>query len=59
MNYKYIKDLKNRYSKEKFEGILLAIDQDLKFNKLRFNKRITNKEFLTVIISTEGVFRRL
>lgn len=59
MNYKYIKDLKSRYSKEKFEGILLAIDQDLKFNKLRFNKRITNKEFLTVIISTEGVFRRL
>ncbi|MDU1308487.1 MAG: hypothetical protein E6936_13645 [Clostridium perfringens] len=59
MNYKYIKDLKNRYSKEKFEGILLVVEQDLKFNKLRFNKRITNKEFLTVIISTEGVFRRL
>lgn len=59
MNYKYIKGLKSRYSKEEFEDILLVVEQDLKFNKFRFNKRITNKEFLTVIISTEGVFRRL
>ncbi|MGU9358587.1 hypothetical protein ACSXBY_04335 [Clostridium perfringens] len=59
MNYKHIKDLKARHSKEVFEDILLALDQDLKFNKLRFDKRITNEQFKTLISSTECVFRRL
>lgn len=59
MNYKHIKDLKARYSKEVFEDILLALDQDLKFNKLRFDKRITNEQFKTIISSTECVFRRI
>ena len=60
MNYKYIKYLKARCSsKEEFEEILLAIDQDLKFNKLRFDKRITNEQFKTLISSTERVFRRI
>ncbi|HAT4354548.1 hypothetical protein [Clostridium perfringens] len=59
MNYKHIRDLKARHSKEVFEDILLALDQDLKFNKLRFYKRITNEQFKTLINSTEFVFRRL
>ncbi|AQW27573.1 TPA: hypothetical protein ACOTG2_000074 [Clostridium perfringens] len=60
MNYKYIKSLKARCSsKEEFEEILLAIDQDLKFNKLRFDKRITNEQFKTLISLTERVFRRI
>ncbi|MCX0353356.1 hypothetical protein LI064_02315 [Clostridium perfringens] len=59
MDYKYIQALKSRYSKDDFESILLAVDQDLKFNKLGFNKRITNKEFLRIINTTEEVFRRI
>lgn len=59
MNYKYIRVLKARHSKEVFEDILLALDQDLKFNKLRFDKRITNEQFKTLISSTECVFRRI
>ncbi|MDZ4994012.1 hypothetical protein GNF80_13695 [Clostridium perfringens] len=59
MNYKHIRDLKARHSKEVFEDILLALDQDLKFNKLRFDKRITNEQFKTLISSTECVFRRI
>ena len=59
MNYKHIRDLKARHSKDVFEDILLALDQDLKFNKLRFYKRITNEQFKTLINSTEFVFRRL
>lgn len=59
MNYKYIRVLKTRFSKEVFEDILLALEQDLKFNKLRFDKRITNEQFKTLINSTECVFRRL
>ncbi|MDY4421036.1 MAG: hypothetical protein SPE57_08590 [Clostridium perfringens] len=59
MNYKYIRVLKTRFSKEVFEDILLALEQDLKFNKLRFDKRITNEQFKTLISSTECVFRRI
>ncbi|HAT4339435.1 TPA: hypothetical protein I9094_001700 [Clostridium perfringens] len=59
MNYKYIRVLKARYSKAEFEEILVALDQDLKFNKLRFDKRITNEQFKTLISSTECVFRRI
>ena len=59
MNYKHIRDLKARHSKEVFEDILLALEQDLKFNKLRFDKRITNEQFKTLISSTECVFRRI
>ncbi|MFY8263189.1 hypothetical protein ACOT7R_09840 [Clostridium perfringens] len=59
MNYKYIRVLKARYSKAEFEEILIALDQDLKFNKLRFYKRITNEQFKTLISSTECVFRRI
>ncbi|AQW23462.1 hypothetical protein [Clostridium perfringens] len=59
MNYKNIESLKARHSKDVFEDILLALDQDLKFNKLRFDKRITNEQFKTLISSTECVFRRL
>ena len=59
MNYKHIRDLKARHSKEVFEDILLALDQDLKFNKLRFDKRITNEQFKTLINSIECVFRRI
>ena len=59
MNYKNIESLKARHSKEVFEDILLALDQDLKFNKLRFDKRITNEQFKTLINSTECVFRSI
>lgn len=59
MNYKYIGVLKTRFSKDVFEDILLALDQDLKFNKLRFDKRITNEQFKTLINSIECVFRRI
>lgn len=59
MNYKYIKELKARNSKSEFEEVLIALDQDLKFNKLRFDKRITNEQFKILINSIECVFRRL
>ncbi|NGT65651.1 hypothetical protein G6Z16_01925 [Clostridium perfringens] len=59
MNYKYVQVLKSKYSKEDLESILLAVEQDLKFNKLGFNKCITNKEFLRIITTTEEVFRRI
>nr|WP_243894497.1 hypothetical protein [Clostridium perfringens] len=59
VNYKDIQSLRNRHTKEEFKEILLALDQDLKFNKLRFDKRITNEQFKTLISSTECVFRRI
>ena len=53
MNYKYIESLKARYSKEEFENILLSVEQDLKFNNLRFKKPISEKYFLEVLNITE------
>lgn len=59
MNYKYIESLKARYSKEEFENILLSVEQDLKFNNLRFKKPIPEKYFLEVLNITEKLYRRI
>ncbi|EGT4142050.1 hypothetical protein QTI42_07915 [Clostridium perfringens] len=59
MNFKDIQSLKARHSKEEFENILLAVEQDLKFNNLRFKKPISKKKFLEVLNITESLFRRI
>lgn len=59
MNFKDIQSLKARHSKEEFESILLAVEQDLKFNNLRFKKPISKKKFLEVLNITESLFRRI
>ncbi|EOU1827296.1 hypothetical protein DMN40_11245 [Clostridium perfringens] len=59
MNYKYIESLKARYSKEEFENILLSVEQDLKFNNLRFKKPISEKYFLEVLNIAEKLYRRI
>lgn len=60
MNYKDIESLKVRCrSKEEFENILLSVEQDLKFNNLRFKKPISEKYFLEVLNITENLFRRV
>lgn len=59
MNFKEFQNLKMRHSQEEFERILLAVEQDLKFNNLEFKKPISKEKFLSVINTTEKVFRRL
>ncbi|MFR7934705.1 MAG: hypothetical protein ACLU4S_04760 [Clostridium perfringens] len=60
MNYKEIKSLKARCrSKQEFENILLAVEQDLKFNYIRFKKPIPKKKFIEVLNITESLFRRI
>ena len=59
MNFKDIKKVRDRHSKEEFENILLAVEQDLKFNNLRFKKPISKKKFLEVLNITESLFRRI
>ena len=59
MNYKNIESLKARCSKEEFENILLSVEQDLKFNNLRFKKPIPEKYFLEVLNITEKLYRRI
>ncbi|HFD2028471.1 TPA: hypothetical protein ACF2C8_000187 [Clostridium perfringens] len=59
MNYKDIESLKIRCSREEFENILLAVEQDLKFNNLRFKKPIPEKYFLEVLNITEKLYRRI
>ncbi|ELQ0171776.1 hypothetical protein R2D14_001348 [Clostridium perfringens] len=59
MNFKDIQSLKARHSKEEFESILLSVEQDLKFNNLRFKKPIPEKYFLEVLNITEKLYRRI
>lgn len=59
MNYRDIESLKARCSKEEFENILLSVEQDLKFNNLRFKKPIPEKYFLEVLNITEKLYRRI
>ena len=59
MNYKYIESLKARCSKKEFENILLSVEQDLKFNNLRFKKPISEKYFLEVLNITEKLYMRI
>ncbi|HII4514022.1 hypothetical protein QTH27_11530 [Clostridium perfringens] len=59
MNYKDIQSLRNRHTKEEFENILLSVEQDLKFNNLRFKKPIPEKYFLEVLNITEKLYRRI
>lgn len=59
VNYKDIQSLRNRHTKDEFEEILLAIEQDLKFNNIRFKKSISKEKFLEVLNTTENLFRRL
>ncbi|HAT4348505.1 hypothetical protein [Clostridium perfringens] len=59
MNFKDIKKVRDRHSKEEFESILLAVEQDLKFNNLRFKKPIPKKKFLEILNITESLFRRI
>lgn len=59
MNFKDIQSLKARHTKEEFENILLSVEQDLKFNNLRFKKPIPEKYFLEVLNITEKLYRRL
>lgn len=59
MNYRDIESLKAICSKEEFENILLSVEQDLKFNNLRFKKPISEKYFLEVLNITEKLYRRI
>lgn len=59
VNFKDIQSLKNRHTKDEFEEILLAIEQDLKFNHIKFKKSVTKEKFLEVLNTTENLFRRI
>lgn len=54
-----IQELKKRCSLELFEEILIAIEDDIRFNRLSFNKKTPTKEFLKILNRTEIVFRRV
>ena len=59
VNYKDIQSLRNRHTKEEFENILSSVEQDLKFNNLRFKKPIPEKYFLEVLNIAEKLYRRI
>lgn len=54
-----IQELKKRCSLEMFENILIATEDDIRFNRLNFNKKTPPKKFLEILSRTEIVFRRI
>lgn len=54
-----IQKLKKRCSSDLFEDILIAVEDDIRFNRLSFNKKTPPKEFLEILSRTEIVFRRV
>lgn len=52
-----IQELKKRCSLELFENILIATEDDIRFNRLNFNKKTPLKKFLEILSRTENVFR--
>lgn len=54
-----IQELKRRCSSDLFEDILIAVEDDIRFNRLNFNKKTPPKEFLEILNRTEIVFRRV
>lgn len=59
MVFKKIQELKKKYSKEVFKEILNAVEEDIRFNRIKFGKMTYQKEFLQILNTTENVFRRV
>ncbi|MBI6052326.1 hypothetical protein [Clostridium perfringens] len=57
MVFKKIQELKKKYSSEVFKGILSTVEEDVKFNRIKFGKRTNQKEFLKILNITECVWR--
>lgn len=58
MDFKHLRQLKERYSERDFRTILLIVEEDLKFNNVRFNKPVREADFLRVLNITENMYRR-
>lgn len=57
MVFRKIQEVKNKYSDEIFKGILCSVEEDIRFNRIKFGKRTNQKDFLQILNTTEGVWR--
>ncbi|WP_244833396.1 hypothetical protein [Clostridium sp. BJN0001] len=48
MVFNFLDELKRKVCKKDFEVILDMVTDDIKFNRVKFNKRTSPKEFITI-----------
>lgn len=58
MLIKILDELKANNTKENFERIMKVTEDDIKFNRVRFNKRTSVNEFITILKLSERVVLR-
>ncbi|MCR6516288.1 MAG: hypothetical protein ACRC1T_11785 [Clostridium chrysemydis] len=58
MLLKYLDKLKQTTTKEEFEIILKITEEDIKFNKIKFNKCTGPKEFLLICNRSMNLVKR-
>ena len=58
MLIRILDELKANNTKENFERIMKATEDDIKFNRVRFNKRTSVNEFITILKLSEKVVLR-
>lgn len=58
MLIRILDELKANNTKENFERIMKATEDDIKFNRVRFNKRTSVNEFIAILKLSEKVVLR-
>lgn len=58
MLLKYLNQLRNRMDKHSFLMLMSAVEDDIRFNRVRFNKITTAKEFIDIVERTHKVISR-
>lgn len=58
MLIRILDELKANNTKENFERIMKATEDDIKFNRVRFNKRTSVDEFIAILKLSEKVVLR-
>ena len=58
MLIKYLDELRNDTTKEEFTAILKMTEEDIKFNKVKFNKVTSANEFIVICNRSLKLVRR-
>lgn len=58
MLIRILDELKANNTKDNFERIMKATEDDIKFNRVRFNKRTSVNEFIAILKLSEKVVLR-
>jgi hypothetical protein len=58
MVFKFLRALKKEVGENNFKDILVATEQDIKFNRVGFGKKTNPKKFIEICIGCKNVLMR-